>query len=374
MSTTIKSLVAELDAARQAYYDGHPLMSDAEYDAKEDELRLMANLGDEADTKFAEAFFARVGAPVAPSKGWAKYTHKMHMGSLNKVQTEEEAASWFESCHDEGYILSEKVDGISIALYYEDGYLTEAVTRGDGDVGEAITQNVIKMKGVRQIVPGFTGCIRGEIVLKTDDWKTHIPALLNPRNGAAGIAKREDGVGAEHLTVLHYKFVKDGQPLAKSIEFKALDRLGLPTPEWYAVPHLKAAKQIYDIYEGGKRDKVDYEIDGLVIEANDYKVAEELGEHGGRPKYAVAWKFSHREAETILRTVEWQVGKSGRITPVAVFDPVVVSGAVLERASLAGVKQVQHLKLYVGCTIKVARRNDVIPRVERNVSLGINNL
>lgn len=141
-------------------------------------------------------------------------------------------------------------------------------------------------------------------------------------------------------------------------------------PQWQIVPDVSVAVVLRDNYD---RSVIDYDIDGLVLEVDDLARAAELGELNHRPKGAVAYKFSHMTAETTLREVVWQVGKSGRLTPVAVFDPVLLAGAKVERASLATPDRVTKLKLSAGCRILVSRRNDVIPRLEANLDEGITN-
>jgi len=300
----------------------------------------------------------------------------LRRGSLNKAQSNDETVSWHKSCGSGGSLLwSDKCDGISIALYYKDGKLEQAVTRGDGEVGEDITRNVVKMKGIVPTIKGLTGFVRGEIVLRKSDHVAHFPTYANPRNAASGIAKRLDGTGSEHLTVLHYQIIRfSGTPIpTKQAQFKILAHLGAALPSWGVVNTLDEFEAIYQRYIDGDREALDYDIDGLVVEFDDAGTMESLGQKNHRPKGAVAYKFGHMEKPTILRSVEWQVGNTGRVTPVAIFDPVPLAGVQVKRASLAGVRQVNHLKLYEGCRILVARRNDVIPRVEANLDLGIKN-
>jgi DNA ligase (NAD+) len=312
--------------------------------------------------------------------------HQAPMGSLNKAQHDptlgqsDELGTWFKSCL--GYlggdpfkrmIVSDKCDGISIALYYTDGKLTQAVTRGDGEVGEDITRNVVKMKGVVPTIPKFDGFIRGEIVLRKSDWQKHFPTYANPRNAASGIAKRLDGTGSEHLTVLHYQMIRfTGKAIpSKEVEFKVLEKLGAALPSYYMVQGLKAVRDIYARYVDTARDALDYDIDGLVIEFDNPAEMEALGMKNHRPKGAVAYKFPHDKKLSVLRAVQWQVGNTGRITPVAIFDPVKLAGATVTQASLHNARRVEGLKLFPGCSIVVSRRNDVIPMVEENIDEGI---
>lgn len=370
----VQELVEQLQQAREAYYNDDPIMSDAEYDALEDELR-------ELDPK--NAFFKQVGAKAEKKTKWKKVKHGAPMGSLMKVQTQEEFDKWAADARDkiakaeragdledptQEVVVSEKLDGISISLKYDKGKLVQAVTRGDGETGEDITRNVLLMKGVVKDARDLTGYVRGEIVLKRSDHKKHVPEYKNPRNAASGIAKREsDADPCKHLTILCYQVLSHQHPITtKSIEFKLLKALGFSTPNWKRMA-FSAVADHYQEYVQTKRDQLDYEIDGLVVEHDDLNVMEHLGEHDGRPKGARAYKFPHQERPTRLRDVQWEVGPSGRITPVAYFDAVEIDGAMLSRASLHNVKNFRRLRLWLGCRILVSRRNQVIPYVEKNL-------
>jgi DNA ligase (NAD+) len=373
----IRAVLDRLVAANEAYRRGDaPIMTDAQYDALEDALAEAVAAGDPSDPdalREAEAFLAGIGAAPADDSGWVKVRHDTAMSSLNKAQDAADARSWAATVGAGDLVVSEKLDGISISLKYVDGALVRAATRGDGETGEDITRNVLRMKGVVRAIKDFTGHVRGEIVLRRSDHTAHFPAYSNPRNAAAGVAKRLDGSGSEHLTVYAYQIVRDGgaTPIRrKRDELTVLGRLGFPVPNWQVVPGVDAAVTIRAGYD---RDALDYDIDGLVLEVDDLERAAALGELNHRPRGSVAYKFSHMTAETTLRDIVWQVGKSGRLTPVAVFDPVMLAGARVERASLATPDRVTKLRLSEGCRILVSRRNDVIPRVEANLDEGITN-
>ena len=362
-------LVALLNEARVAYYNGTPVMTDAAFDTLEDELRALDP---------TNGYFKAVGAAPG-SDGWPKFTHLVPMGSLNKAQDEGEMRSWVISCTPTGKILiTEKLDGISISLYYGKGILKRAVTRGDGIEGEDITRNVLLMKGVPHRVPGFTGHVRGEIVCLHSDFEAHFKAegYSNCRNTASGVAKRQsDPTPCQHLTVICYEWLPDDGGLdSKWDEFEALKAAGFLVPRYALTDKGPGALQfVYRKYVDSLRDALDYDIDGLVLYVDDNGTRENLGDLNGRPKGAVAYKFPHEEKKTILRAIRWQVGKSGRITPVAEFDTVSLAGANVKQASLHNVANMRALllkgKAYrdsfaVGDEILVSRRNDVIPYVE----------
>lgn len=388
----LKAMLASLREWREAYYNGNAMVSDAVYDDFEDRARAAAKTRPDGDALKVEVeeFLAGVGAPVgqapADDSAWDKAKHRSPMGSLNKAQNltgeDDEHAefdAWFNGCvrslgqgADRSMLMSEKLDGISIALYYVDGKLEQAVTRGDGEVGEDITRNVVKMKGVKREIKGFTGDIRGEIILRHTDWQKHFPGYSNPRNAASGIAKRLDGQGVEHLTVLHYRLNRKGKAaLDKNVQFEAMRKLGLPTPNSVRVDSLSVARKVYERYVESARANLDYDIDGLVYEFNDAGVWDSLGDRNNRPLAAIAYKFPHEKKPTVLRAIQWQVGNTGRVTPVAIFDTVRLAGANVSQASLHNVQRVEKLKLFEGCNILVSRRNDVIPMVEGNIDENI---
>lgn len=372
----IRTTLTRLVAANEAYRRGEaPVMTDAEYDALEDALAEAVASGDPSDPTVAAAaaFLASIGSPPADDSGWTKVRHDVPMSSLNKAQDASDLRSWAATVNrNADLVWTEKLDGISVSLRYVDGALVRAATRGDGETGEDITRNVVRMKGVVRAIKGFTGHVRGEIVLRRSDLAAHFPDYSNPRNAAAGVAKRLDGVGVEHLTVFAYQIVREGgtQLTRKRDELTVLARVGFPVPNHGTTPDVESIVRLRDGYN---RDTLDYDIDGLVVEVDDLERAAALGELNHRPRAAVAYKFSHMTAETTLRDVVWQVGKSGRLTPVAVFDPVTLAGARVERASLATPDRVTKLRLSEGCRILVSRRNDVIPRVEANLDEGITN-
>lgn len=374
---TLREILGTLRAANEAYRNGTATMSDADYDEMQDQLAAKAVVGDPSDPDVAAAlaFLASIGAPVQVDSGWIKVRHGAPMGSLNKAQSVADLETWHASCGSGHLIVSEKLDGISVSLSYVDGRLARALTRGDGDVGEDITRNVVRMKGIVHEIRGFTGHLRGEIVLRRSDHVAHFPTYSNPRNAAAGIAKRLDGVGSEHLTVMHYQMLRDqgsGLPLTRKVmEFKLLERVGCAVPAWSEHADLASVVREYEAYVASKREAIDYDIDGLVVEYDDLALVESLGDLNRRPKAAVAFKFPHARKTTTLRAVRWQVGKSGRITPVAEFDTVDLAGAKVSNASLHNVANVDRLAmaagqtcLFVGNRVIASRRNDVIPFVE----------
>jgi len=366
------ALTRKIEDARKAYYGPNaPLMTDAEYDALEDELRLL-------DPE--HYLLMTTGTPPGDS-GWEKVSHGIPMRSLNKAQVFDEMGTWFKSLGqvpcpplEPSLVLTEKLDGISCSLQYIKGRLVSALTRGDGAVGEDITRNVSLMKGVQHRLPkgpyeNWSGHLRGEIVCRRSDFEKHFKGYSNPRNTASGTAKREsDPEPCKHLTVIVYQMVPEGgYMISKMTELETIQSLGFIAPNYVGLK-FDRIESIYRGYVDDQRELLDYDIDGLVIEVNSQSFAEDLGELNKRPKGAVAFKFPHDSKETTLERVEWQVGNTGRITPVAVFKAVNLAGANVTRASLHNVSYVKSLNLHEGDKILVSRRNDVIPAVESNLS------
>lgn len=353
--------------AREAYYNnrnvsetGQQVVSDETYDAWVDEL---------AELQATSPAVTSIGSK--PTSEWKKAKHDIQMGSLDKVNTLDELTKWFLSVHKgnraEPVIVTEKLDGISIHIRYRKGAFEQAITLGDGITGEDISVNVCKMQGVLARLPEkFTGSLRGEIILTKEAHTTHFPDYANTRNAASGIAKRYDGKGCEHLSVLFYQVAEGMEFENESQQFEWLTEMGFKTPNWYVtamVPGVKTPHDLWLEYQQTKRAELPYDIDGLVVRLQNLEKQFALGETNGRPEGARAFKFQNITRETVLQKIEWQVGGSGVITPVACFDPVRLLGAEVTNATLHNIKYIQDLGLSPGARIIIARANDVIPRV-----------
>lgn len=361
-------LAARIERLRASYYAGAPEVSDAAYDALEDELRALDP---------TSPLLAKVGAPPVASE-WEKARHEIPMGSLNKVVSPSELAAWAARCDEllakegagtitDDLFVAEKLDGLSIEVLYRDGRLVDAITRGDGDLGERITPNVKRMRGVPSRIRDTRPLsVRGEIILRLSDMKKHFPGVTSPRNAAAGTSRRLDGQGCEHLTVLFYD-VADHLDLATEREkFAYLRSLGFATPRT-AHGTLDDVVALYERYGESLRAALDYEIDGLVVYADSLNKAALLGEVNRRPRGAVAFKFASPAKVSRVVRITWDTGPSGRVTPVAIVEPVELAGAMVQRASLHNVANVRALGIGVGDEVLVSRRNDVIPYVEEVV-------
>lgn len=352
----IKELENKIFQARTDYYNHQPTVSDKVYDAWVDELRTL-----DPSNKAVTA----IGAPVVPSE-WTKAKHQIPMGSLDKVNLPPELTKWAnDMAGKESLFVTEKLDGLSIEVIYEHGSLVQAITRGDGETGEDITVNVVKMAGVHSHLKHmFTGSLRGEIIMFKSIHKQHFADKANPRNAASGTSKRLDGVGVDKLNILFYQVLGDVDFKTEEAQFKWLAKQGLDTPNFWTFKTAAEVNDHWREYQDKDRDKLDYDIDGLVIRINDMEKQIALGEKDLRPKGAIAFKFDNEARESVLRDIIWQVGNSGRLTPVATVDPVVLVGATVTRASLYNLSYIEELGLDIGATVLVARANDVIPRIE----------
>jgi len=364
----IDELAARVERYRASYYAGKTEISDAAYDALEDELRALDP---------THPVLARVGSSALVTE-WEKARHEIPMGSLNKVVNEEELLAWIARCEEllakephapvaDDLFVAEKLDGISIEVIYRDGKLVDAITRGDGDWGERITANVARMKGVpARIREKGHLSVRGEIILRLSDMKRHFPGVTSPRNMAAGLAKRFDGQGAEHATVLFYDVAEHAEIATCRQRFAWLRDLGFATPQSMH----GTADEVLDLYRrygSSLRAGLDYEIDGLVVYVDSLHLQTQLGDLNRRPRGAVAFKFASPAKVSKVVAIQWDTGPSGRVTPVAIVEPVELAGATVQRASLHNAANVRSLGIGVGDEVLVSRRNDVIPYVEEVV-------
>jgi DNA ligase (NAD+) len=369
IAARVEDLARRLEKYRASYYAGTPEISDAAYDALEDELRGLSP---------AHPVLAKVGSGALVTE-WEKARHEIPMGSLNKATNEEELRAWLARCDEllakEGrpsiagdLFVAEKLDGISIEVVYRGGKFADAITRGDGFLGERISSNVARMKGVPARIPEKKSMsVRGEIILRLSDKQKHFPAeYTSPRNTAAGTAKRFDGQGSEHLTVLFYDVADHVDMPTEEEKFAWLRKLGFATPRTMH-GSIDDVLALYARYEKELRASLDYEIDGLVVYANSLAAQTVLGDVNRRPRGAIAFKFSSPAKVSKVVQIRWDTGPSGRVTPVAIVEPVELAGATVQRASLHNAGLVRALGIGVGDEVLVSRRNDVIPYVEEVV-------
>lgn len=377
---SVDALAAQVRATSDGYYDGAEPTTKQEKVYAADWRGLLAAAPDHR---------ALMMSVTPRGEDWPKARHDIPMGSLNKVNTPDELRAWLERCDglaeaaevppmSGDLAMTEKLDGISLEVLYDGGQLEQAITRGDGQLGERITANVLRMRGVpAKIAHHGRLSVRGEIVLRKSDaaamseLKAAIDKNFDPkislRNTAAGAARAKTPrflPATRFLSVLFYD-IEGAEGLGtERAKIELITELGFTTPSMM-FGDAETILERFAAYAGGLRGALDYEIDGLVIRANQIQTFAALGDLNNRPRAAVALKFGNEMAVSTVRQILWETGPSGRITPVAVVDPVRLVGAEVRRASLHNIGHVRKLGIGVGDEVLVSRRNDVIPYVEK---------
>lgn len=357
----IQELESKINTARSNYYNGQSTVSDKIFDAWIDELNQL-------DPK--NIAVTAIGSD--PVSNWEKYTHLTPMGSLNKVQTYDEYVKWHNKyiSDKDKILLTLKLDGLSVSLIYENGILAKAASRGSGIIGELLTANVAKMLNVPlKLSQKINATIRGEILLSKKNHQKFFKEYSNPRNAASGISRRYDGTGSEHLSVLTYQLFSDDLNFdTQEEQFIILQNLGFTVPMFYVLSSLQDVLDLKNKYQEFLRDQCEFELDGLVIHQNDLAKHTAFGSNHDRPYSSIAFKFDSIAKEGFIKEIAIQVGNSGRVTPVAIFDPKIeLMGAMIERASLHNFANIRNLGIDVGATVLVCRSNDVIPFIEEVV-------
>ncbi|HEX2735640.1 MAG TPA: NAD-dependent DNA ligase LigA [Polyangiaceae bacterium] len=352
--------------ARQAYYyGGQSKLSDAEYDALEDELR---------ERSPEDPILTQVGAPLPADRILTKATHRIPMGSQNKVNSESEFLAWYTKSAGSGAVqASIKGDGASAAAYYEAGRLVQAISRGDGVIGEDISANAAKFKGLPVWVEDahgnrFTGAVRFEVILTVNDWKIVDPTQAkNPRNAGSGIMGRKNGEQAELLSCYAFSLdeQRDGGPFSFETETQIMQRL--QELGFTCIPHKACAtpQEGIEYFRSveQERDALDFWIDGVVFKVDSLARQRELGVLGGRPRGQVAWKFDSKGAETKLVSYSLSVGHTGAVIPTAELEPVQIGGTTVSNALLNNWDEIARLDVAVGDTVWLIKANDIIPKI-----------
>jgi DNA ligase (NAD+) len=290
------------------------------------------------------------------------------MGSLLKETDLADLHAWAEKYTTGTVHWSEKLDGFALSLTYVDGRFVRAVTRGDGEVGDDISANVLRMKNLPLHIDFMPVChVRAEALIDLKTWADHFDGDANPRNSAAGTARRLSGEKCEHIMLIVHGVEYEDQKInahfaTESVRFAELSRLGFTLPASGSCHHTNL-DPVLSNYEDNIRSSLGYEIDGIVVKSDDVIHAQELGDVDGRPRAARAWKFKSLSGVTELLGVEWQTGRTGVITPVGILKPVSIGGVVISRASLINFQEIQRLDIEIGADVIVARCQDVIPRV-----------
>ena len=375
----IKELTKMLNEYRNAYYnESESIISDYEYDKLYDELEKLES---ETGLSFANSPTKTVGFEVKSELEKVKHTHPML--SLDKTKSVDDLRKF---AGDKDCILSLKMDGLTCLLTYENGVLVQAETRGNGDVGEVITHNANVFENIPLTIEYKSHFeIEGEAIITYDDFEKINKSLpedkkyKNPRNLVSGSVRQLDSrVAAQrHIKFIAWKVPTEVASSSFLNRLKYAEKLGFEIVPLYTYSSKSSDKEnLPEMIESLKTKAHDhgYPIDGLVMTYNDIQYGESLGLTGHHPKHSIAYKFYDEEFETTLKNIEWTMGKSGSLTPTAVFEPVEIDGTMVERASLHNMSIFKDLELSHGDTITVFKANQIIPQVSDNLDRTLNNL
>ncbi|TQN30860.1 DNA ligase (NAD+) [Haloactinospora alba] len=374
-------LCQEIDDHSYRYYMAAPVISDAEYDELMAELQGIENrypslVSQDSPTQ-------KVGAPI--SVDFAAVEHLERMQSLDNAFNTEELLSWTQRAQNEiaidAYLCELKIDGLAVDLVYEEGRLIRAATRGDGRVGEDITPNIRTIAAVplyldqsQRRAPEVLE-VRGEVFLPWGDFHDLNTRLAdegktpfaNPRNAAAGSLRQKDPrvTATRPLSMLvHGVGVHQGASFERqSHAYAALRDWGLPVSDRYRVVETLEGVRSYVEYYAAHRHDPEYEIDGIVIKVDDIAVQRRLGSTSRAPRWAIAYKYPPEEVTTKLTDIRVNVGRTGRVTPYGVMEPVRVAGSEVEFATLHNAQEVERKGVLIGDTVVLRKAGDVIPEI-----------
>lgn len=366
----MKELIEILNNASRLYYQySTPIMTDFEYDKLYDELEKLEK---ETNTVLSNSPTQNVEPEAIDSL--VKVEHPAPMLSLSKTKSISELASFLGN--QEG-LISWKLDGLTIVLTYKGGKLSSGVTRGNGIIGEVVTENVKKFKNIPLTIPyKGTLVVRGEAVIKYSDFNKMNEELdddssqyKNPRNLCSGSVRQLDSkvTAKRNVNCIIFALIESEKKFKlKSEEFEWLKSLGFDVVEYHKVTSNNIEEQV--LYFKNKINEYDIPSDGLVLLYNDIEYGKQLGTTAKYPKNAIAFKWQDETAETKLIDVDWLVSRTGLINPVAVFEPVELEGTIVSRASLHNVSILQGLSLGIGDTILVYKANMIIPQIADNLT------
>ena len=396
VTTATKSVEAKIESLREEirhheyryYVLDDPEISDAEFDRLTNELRKLEAAHPELVTPDSPT--QRVGGK--PREGFVKIAHSTPMLSLDNAYSEEELRDWERRVHelsgrtDIEYVCELKLDGMSLALRYEGGKLVRGITRGDGSVGEDVTSNVRTVRSVPLSVPSeklkqadipadFE--VRGEMLMpiasfkkmNEDREKQGLSQFANPRNATAGTVRQlEPSITAQRrLDYFTYMLLSDGRTVFDN-HWQTLN--SLEAAGFKVNPRRALATNFDEVWKfigqwEEKRETLPYEIDGVVIKVNSTAMQRGLGFTGKAPRWAIAYKYAARSGITQIEDILVQVGRTGKLTPVAALKPVPIGGTTVSRATLHNMDEIERLGVKIGDWVEVERGGDVIPKVTR---------
>ena len=379
----IKNLQKTLNEYAYFYYvKDQPKISDSQYDKLYQELVQLETQYPESITPDSPT--QRVGGVILD--GFEKAVHEVPLYSLNDAFSKEELEAFDARVakalghHNYSYECELKIDGLSVSLRYEEGRFVRGATRGDGSVGENITENLKTVRSIPMTLPEPISIeVRGECYMPKESFmklneareQEGLETFANPRNSAAGSLRQLDTkvTAQRNLSTFLYTVAEFG-PLEVATQeeaLQALERLGFKIN-----PNRRICQTVDEIWEyiteyHEKRADLPYEIDGIVIKVNDLSLQDELGFTVKAPRWAIAYKFPPEEAETVIREIEWTVGRTGVVTPTAVMDPVVVAGTTVSRASLHNMDYIEAKDLRLNDHVIIYKAGDIIPEVDHAI-------
>jgi len=385
LNKKIEKLRAQIDDLRYRYHVlNDPEVTDAMYEGLMDELRKIETAHPELITPDSPT--QRVAG--VPLEKFEKVVHQVPQWSFNDAFFEDDMSDWEERImsylekrlgsrpSDLDYVCELKIDGLHMVLTYEKGLLKTAATRGDGKVGEDVTNNIktihsvpIRLKERIDLIAEGEVWLGLEMLKKinAERKKDNVALFANPRNAAAGTIRQLDPsvVRARKLSLTAYDISSDNAPATQAEELKRLRELGfLTATDWRVCKNLS---EIFSFYKevGKKRDSFPFWIDGIVVKVNQKKYQDALGFTGKAPRWAIAFKFPAEQGTTKVKEVYVQVGRTGALTPVALMEPVKLAGTTVTHATLHNFDEIKRLGVKVGDTVVVEKAGDVIPKIVR---------
>lgn len=374
----MRGLIDKLNEASRRYYDQNESdISDDEWDAMYAELR---NLEEKTGERMVDSPTRRVGGAVM--EGFEQHRHIARLWSMDKAQSEEEILAWAQRCEKQtteagglpknSYCVEYKLDGLTVNLTYDGGRLIQAATRGNGEVGEAILPQAMTIRTIPLTIP-FTGRmeVQGEGIMRLSELKkyneTSAEPLKNARNAAAGALRNLDPqvTASRHLDAFFYQI---GYIEGRSFETQQ-DMLDFMKANGLNIsPFVRPAQTIEEALEAvhqieKERETLDFLIDGATIKITDMRTREVLGTTDKFPRWSIAFKFPAQETVTKLLKITWEVGRTGKLTPLAHLSPVDICGVTVKRATLNNYDDICRKRVRIGSEVWVRRSNDVIPEI-----------
>lgn len=390
LSRRLEDLRKQLEHHEYRYYVlDDPEISDADYD------RLMRDLRDleeaHPELRSQDSPTQRVGGQ--PREGFVKVPHSSPMLSLDNALNEQELREFdarlrsLLKSEEYQYVAELKLDGLSMAAYYDGGRFAQALTRGDGRVGEDVTENARTIRSLplrlkMQVISDARVEVRGEVVMQRRSFermneereRAGLSRFANPRNAAAGALRALDPTvtAARQLDYFTYFLLHDGRPLLPN-QWNTLETLS--SAHFKVNPYRKKCSGLEELLDfirewETRRDTLPYEIDGVVAKIDSVEQQERLGWTAKAPRWAIAFKYPARQGSTVLENIEVQVGRTGTLTPVARLKPVTIGGVTVSRATLHNEDEISRLGVEIGDTVLVERSGDVIPKIVRVIERG----